>query len=129
MRVGQDVTFEVAYLRGEILTACIGICTDGGDLEPAVVRLKTRGRPWQRFFLDVSFAVWEDDVPDEDDSFRAVDYAAMFDIDGATILGAHAVEHCGSSRIVLKLSTGILTLAPRATGLDTGAHLAFVPST
>lgn len=127
-RVGQDVAFEVPHLRGDVVTACLGVCTEESDLEPAVVRLKTRDQPWQRFFLDVCFAVGEADVEDEnDDSFRVVDYAAMFDIHGATVLRAHAVPHGESSRVVVELTSGTLVLAPRSPGLDAGASVSFSP--
>jgi hypothetical protein len=87
-RIFQDENFVVQGFDGQKLAQLIGVeDADQPERGPILVYIKTENSTWQRFFLDVCFAVWEnwDEVEDEDEAYRHVDYAAKFGVQNLLI--------------------------------------------
>jgi hypothetical protein len=99
-RLFQDENFVVEGFEGQKLEQLIGVeDADQAECGPILVYIKTKNSTWQRFFLDVCFAVWEnwDEVEDEDESYRHVDYAAKFGVQNLIIQGIY----CKNNEITL----------------------------
>jgi hypothetical protein len=118
-RLFQDSAFVVTEMRGLHVEQLLGV-TIAEDNALAMVLLKPRNVPWQRFFIDVCCAVWERDEDldlaefTEEEELVLVDYAAQFGLLGASIVEARCdpVDSV-SSRILLRLSAGEFELGPR----------------
>jgi hypothetical protein len=126
----------VTHLQSCVVEELIGVIAYEHDLEPALILLKPVNRPWQKFFLDVGAGFWEQ-WPDlnivdfcADDAYQYIDYAERLKVRGAIILEIScapvvALTEWGS-RILIRFSTGVLTLSPEDPGdMESGAVVVF----
>ena len=106
------------------------------ELQPALVPLKASRGLWQQFFLDVGAGFWEqwpDAIVSEtlaDDAYRHVEYAGRYSLRGMTILdiACRPAAPGGAAQILIRLSLGMLSLAPLdAQDMESPSVLSFVP--
>jgi hypothetical protein len=118
-RIFQDENFVVQGFDGQKLEQLIGVeDADQAERGPILVYIKTENSTWQRFFLDVCFAVWEnwDEVEDEDEAYRHVDYAAKFGVQNLLIQRIYCENN--EITLVFELNTKLILKYVDATIFD-----------
>ena len=112
-RIYQDTAFSVPELAGYRIERLLGLVGhDAPDDVPIVVDLLPEGATWQRFFLDVGIAIWEDwgELIDEEEAgeVRFVDYGSRECLRGEVInnVSARSGGPRGHSYISILLASG-----------------------